>query len=166
MLFAFISAGTPAYRLVQPRLQRQTPPHGSGPIGLQPQQDVMAPPSGGKNHRKHPEVDVSHQNRMMRKPVQELLGQRLLAHGLRTVHRPPAGRCRTGRPRSLSSCSKKCPGTASPYKSKTPLRSPPAIHLLYLSSVAYERQAAQKKTLQPPLPLLQQLDIHLPDLLK
>ena len=41
----------------------------SGAGGLQSQQHVVATPTSRPSYGKHPEVDVSHQDRMVRKPV-------------------------------------------------------------------------------------------------
>src|SRR6267378_4461025 len=74
-------------------------------------------------------------------------------------------RCLAGRPRSFSSVWKKSLGTALPYKSITPLRSPTGIPGP-LSLYLYERYETHKKRrLTLPFPLPQQLKVHRSDLL-
>jgi len=44
-----------------------------------------------EGYRKHAEVDISHQHRLIGKPLQNLFSQGLLAHRFGPVHRSPAG---------------------------------------------------------------------------
>src|SRR6266852_4083882 len=77
-------------------------------------------------------------------------------------------RCLADRPRSFSRASRNCSGTASPYKSSTPLRSPPGIKILHQDLLFHlinmKDTKHKKKELTLLFPLPQQLQIHRSDL--